>query len=286
MTTRTLIVLALVLAVTAGATLVFQVADTSESIANTGLTAPEGMQLEGMVFVAGGTYVPIYAAGKEEDRTEVLPYFLDEVPVTNADYLRFVKENPRWQRSRVPRVFADERYLRHWNDDLSFDADLANRPVVNIPWFAAQAYAKWAGKRLPTTAEWEFAAAASETHVNGAEDPSYRGRIVEWYSRPQRGGPAEVRSVYQNVYGAWDLHGLVWEWVDDYNEALVTGDSRDNVDMDLKAFCGSGAVNATDATDYAGFIRFAFRSGLEASYTVGSLGFRLAQDVPTSIEVN
>lgn len=271
MKARKLILIALVLVLTAGTTMMLRVSDRGES----GPSAPEGM-----VLVEGGSYTPIYAAGREDDLTTVEPYFLDEVPVTNTDYLRFVEENPRWRRSQVPSVFADARYLKHWSGDLSFDEEFANRPVVNVSWFAAQAYAEWAGKRLPTTAEWELAASASETSRRGTDDPTYRQRIVEWYSRPQR--DADVRSVYQNVYGIWDLHGLVWEWVDDYNEALVTGDSRDNVDMDLRAFCGSGAVNATDVTDYAGFIRFAFRSGLEAGYTVSSLGFRLAQDASAS----
>lgn len=275
MNAQKIILIALVLAVTLGATVILRVADRPESDRTQSTSTPEGMAL-----VEGGEYVPIYSAGREEDLEIVEPFFLDEVPVTNADYLRFVEENSRWRRSAVPAIFADDRYLKQWNDDLSFDDELANRPVVNVSWFAAQAYAEWAGKRLPTTAEWELAASASESSRRGTDDPTYRQRIVEWYSRPHRDG--EVRSVYQNVYGVWDLHGLVWEWVDDYNEALVTGDSRDNVDMDLKAFCGSGAVNATDVTDYAGFIRFAFRSGLEAGYTVSSLGFRLAQDAPAS----
>jgi formylglycine-generating enzyme required for sulfatase activity len=51
--------------------------------------------------------------------------------------------------------------------------------------------------------------------------------------------------------------------------------------LDLKLFCGTGSVGASNFDDYAAFIRFAFRSGLEAAYTVSNLGFRLAQDAPT-----
>ncbi len=264
---------ALILSLTAGTTLMLRSSDRAE-VSNDG--APVGM-----VMVEGGVYTPLYATGSDEDYTEVETFYLDEVPVTNADYLEFVQENELWRRSNVPGIFADARYLRHWNGDLDFDEELANSPVVNVSWFAAQAYAEWKGKRLPTTSEWEFAASASETSRNGKEDEAYLRRIVDWYSRPSS-STSEVRSVYKNVYGAWDLHGLVWEWVDDYNESLVSGDSRDNVDMDLKLFCGSGAVDATDATDYSGFIRFAFRSGLEGSYTVSSLGFRLAKDIAAS----
>lgn len=272
MQTSKLVVLALAVVLTAGTTLVLRTADRAGDGTDRHAAPPEGM-----VLIEAGVYEPLYSAGREENLVDVQPFYLDEAPVTNAQYLRFVEENPRWRRSNVPAVFADDRYLRHWNDDLHFDDEFANRPVVNISWFAARAYADWAGKRLPTTAEWELAASASETARNAKDDPEYRRRIVEWYSRPAR-GTAEVRSVYRNVYGAWDLHGLVWEWVEDYNESLVTGDSRDNIDMDLRMFCGSGAVDANDVGDYAGFIRFAFRSGLEADYTVSSLGFRLAKD--------
>lgn len=258
-----------------GATIMLRDADDVEGAS--AVEAPEGM-----VYVDGGSYIPLYAAGREEDESKVEPFFLDAVPVTNADFLKFVEANPKWQRSRVPAVFADDGYLKRWSGDLQFDPELANKPVVGVSWFAAQAYADWVGKRLPTTAEWELAALASETSADASDDPNYKTRIVEWYSRPHKNGLADVGSIYQNYYGAWDLHGLVWEWVDDFNEALVTGDSRDNIDMDLELFCGSGAVNATDVNDYAGFIRFAFRSGLEASYTVGSLGFRLASDAPQS----
>lgn len=233
---------------------------------------------EGMVLVRSGSYTPFFDVGSEVGTVEVQAFYLDETAVTNADFLQFVQENERWRRSNVPGIFADERYLQHWSGDLDFDSELANRPVVNVSWFAAQAYADWVGKRLPTTAEWEYAASASESMKDGSKDPEFGRKILEWYSRPARTN--DVRTIARNAHGVWDMHGLIWEWVDDFNESLVSGDSRENIDMDLKLFCGSGAVDATDGYDYPGFIRFAFRGGLEGNYTVTSLGFRLAKDVP------
>ncbi|MFA5057787.1 MAG: SUMF1/EgtB/PvdO family nonheme iron enzyme, partial [Opitutaceae bacterium] len=80
-----------------------------------------------------------------------------------------------------------------------------------------------------------------------------------------------------NFYGARDLLDLVWEWVDDFNSAMVTGDSRGAGAAGL--FCGSGATGSRDPSDYAAFMRTGYRSSLRANYTVPNLGFRCAQDL-------
>ena len=236
---------------------------------------------EGMVYVAGRQYQPLYTDPSDTTAQDVAPFFLDRYPVTNAEFLAFVQENPAWQRSQVKPIFADEAYLKHWRGDLDFGPDsLADRPVVNVSWFAARAYAQWKGRRLPTTAEWEVAAAASQTQPDNAHDAEDRQRLLAWYSRPAAKTLPPVGSTTCNYWGACGLHGLVWEWVEDFNAALVTGESRNNGDLDLALFCGSSVVGASDFEDYTAFLRFGFRSGLEARYTVRTLGFRSAADAP------
>lgn len=83
-----------------------------------------------------------------------------------------------------------------------------------------------------------------------------------------------------NFYGARDLHGLVWEWVEDFNTAMVTGESRADTGLERDLFCGAGSVGAKDTTDYAAFMRQALRSSLKANNTTTSLGFRCARDLP------
>lgn len=242
---------------------------------------PAAAQPDGMVLVEAGPYTPLFTSPTDPGPQRVEPFFLDATAVTNADFLAFVEANPDWQRSRVKRVFADAGYLAHWAGDLALGpAALPDRPVVNVSWFAARAFAEWKGKRLPTTAEWEYAASASETARNGRDEPGHTQRILAWYSRPGGEPLPAVGSTYRNVWGAYDLHGLIWEWVEDFNSAVVTGDSRTNADFDKGLFCGSGALGASDFRDYAAFMRFAFRTGLEAAYTVPTLGFRLALDAP------
>ena len=125
-------------------------------------------------------------------------------------------------------------------------------------------------RRLPTLAEWELAARSDATTTVA--------RILSWYGRPLRGPLPSVGSTAAQANGVWDLHGLVWEWVNDFNTALVTGESRADAGLDGNLFCGSGALGASSFDDYAAFMRYAFRSSLKAHYTVPNLGFRCAQD--------
>ena len=76
-----------------------------------------------------------------------------------------------------------------------------------------------------------------------------------------------------------DLHGLVWEWVDDYNALLVAADRREQGGADKIKFCGAGAISMERKEDYAVLMRVAMLSSLEASYTTQNLGFRCADEV-------
>ena len=133
------------------------------------------------------------------------------------------------------------------------------------------------GARLPTWNEWEFAAAADATRTDARSDPAWRVQILSWYSRPSTAPLPSVRGT-PNVYGVRDLHGLVWEWVDDFNALLVASDSRDQNGSDRLKFCGAGALNLRDRDNYAVLMRIAMLSSLKAADTTANLGFRCAKD--------
>ena len=83
-----------------------------------------------------------------------------------------------------------------------------------------------------------------------------------------------------NAYGLRDLHGLIWEWVDDFNALLVDADSRSGDDPDKQKFCGAGAINLQDRMNYAVLMRIALLSSLSARSGTSSLGFRCAKELP------
>ena len=176
-------------------------------------------------------------------------------------------------------MFAADGYLAHWAGPAELGPDVRpDQPVTRVSWFAAKAYCSARGKRLPTEAEWELAAAAGDTSPDGAAEPGFRERILAWYARPATAEMPAVGSGQPNFWGIRDLHGLVWEWVLDYNSTLVSGDSRSGKSADRLPFCGTGAFTAGDNEDYASFMRLAFRNSLEARYTTRALGFRCAGD--------
>ena len=232
-----------------------------------------------MALIPSGIYRPLFRGENDLKEIPVKAFLLEVSPVTNADFLEFVRANPRWRRSQVKRLFADANYLKTWAGDLDTGTNvLADAPVTWVSWFAAKAYCAWRGKRLPTVAEWEYAASASATQLDGSKDPEFRKQINAWYTTP---APARLPSVGQsftNLHGVRGLHGLVWEWVADFNTAMVTGDARGDSGLDRQLFCGSGAAGAKDTSDYPAFMRFGFRSSLKADYTVHNLGFRCAKD--------
>ena len=204
----------------------------------------------------------------------VKPFDMRVDPVTVGEYLAFVTQHAEWRRGRAPVVFAEQRYLSDWAAPLQPAAGVSlASPVTDVSWFAAKAYCESENARLPTWLEWEYAAAADEARTDARADPAWRRRILSWYERPTSarldavGGPP-------NAYGVRNMHGLVWEWVDDFNALFIAGDSRTQGDPDLLKFCGAGAINIIDRDSYAVLMRIALLSSLNASDTTSTLGFR------------
>ncbi|WP_417616287.1 formylglycine-generating enzyme family protein [Oceanisphaera sp.] len=229
-----------------------------------------------MVELPRGEVRPLYLT-KDSPLTPVDPFWLDTTPVTNRQFADFVRQHPRWQPRQAPALFVEAQYLSHWGDT-GPTREQQDQPVTYVSWFAASAYCKARGKRLPRVSEWEYVAQASELAANGSKEPGYTQRILSWYAHPTTDTLAKVGQGKPNYWQVHDLHGLVWEWTQDFNSALVTGESRADSALDQGLFCGSAAAGSADPSDYAAFMRFGFRSSLKAPYTLRNLGFRCAQD--------
>ena len=225
---------------------------------------------------ADNSYVPVAggdfrSALPTDSRPVHVPGFaLQRHPVTNAEFLTFVTGHPEWRRGAVPTVLADQGYLSHWAGPLEPGPGAADQPVTRISWFAAEAYCEGQEARLPRWYEWEFAAAASTASRDARGDAAWRQQVLDWYSRPGGGALQPVALSPANYYGLHDLHGLVWEWVQDFNSLLPA-------DADPEKFCGSGAQNIQQKDNYAVLMRIAMLGSLHGADTGHSLGFRCAR---------
>ncbi|MCC6846964.1 MAG: formylglycine-generating enzyme family protein [Deltaproteobacteria bacterium] len=230
------------------------------------------------VRVPAGEFAPLFGLDKGQAAFRVGGYWLDRVPVTRERYAAFVSAHPEWRRGAVPALYADGRYLENWDGDRP-RAGQEHYPVTHVSWFAAAAYCRDRGGRLPTTLEWEYVAAASRTAPNASKDRAFTERILGWYTRPSRGdlGLAPVGET-PNWFGVENLHGMVWEWTSDFNASFITADNRADGDTSRNFFCGAGVTGAARREDYAAFMRYAMRSSLGATFTLGNVGFRCAYD--------
>lgn len=232
-----------------------------------------------MLKIEGGSYRPF--VGKESDSlTFVNSFLMDETAVTNAEFLEFLKKNPQWTKSQVLKLFADSTYLHSWKSDYEFPADVSPQaPVTNVSWYAAKAYAQSVGKRLPTVDEWEYAARASEKLKDATENPEFTTKILKLYQQ-KYGYKKPVKQHEANAWGIYDLYGTIWEWTEDFNSVMMTGESRKDNTVNETLFCAGASVTSSDLRNYAAFIRFAMRGSMKANYTVNNLGFRCVKDLP------
>jgi len=229
-----------------------------------------------MVSIKGGTYIPLY--GRDSLQVTIADFYMDVYPVTNQEFQQFLEDRPKWKRSKVKRLFADDSYLMSWSSDTELGVNQSlNSPITNISWFVANDYCECKGKRLPTVDEWEYTAMANQKLPDARKLKTYNEFILSWYEKPKTFNN-EIGSTFKNFWGVYDLHGLVWEWTLDFNSVLVSGESRKDVDNDSNLFCGSAAIGATDLMNYAAFMRYAIRGSVKAKYTMKNLGFRCVRD--------
>lgn len=229
-----------------------------------------------MVLIKGDTYTPLY--GRDSLQVTISDFYMDVYPVTNREFLAFVKKYPKWSKSNAKKLFVDGSYLIDWKSDYNLnDNQSLNAPITNISWFVANDYCECQGKRLPTVDEWEYAGMANETMADARTLKTYNEFILSWYEKPKTFNN-DIGSTFKNYWNVYDLHGLVWEWTSDFNSVLVSGESRKDVDNDSNLFCGSAAIGATDLMNYAAFMRYAIRGSLKAKYTMKNLGFRCVKD--------
>ncbi len=166
-----------------------------------------------MVLVQGGSFLMGQADEANSSpvhEVTVAPYLIDIYPVTNDQYRMFLLKTGH----RSPFVNAPWTMDYNWNRD-KYPPGTGDHPVVLISWYDAIAYAQWAGKRLLTEAEWEFAARGTDARIYpwGNEIDQTQCNYMRTAGR--------VESVNQypeskSPFGCVSMCGNVWEWVEDW----------------------------------------------------------------------
>lgn len=227
---------------------------------------------ESEVLIPEGKFQPFFKELKDED-ISVKAFYLDRFPVTVRNFNDFLLQNPAFRKSRILPLYADPRYLQAWKTDVLSEEELdkkGQQPVTSVSWFAARKYCQSKGRRLPTIAEWEIAA--------DSNNPQILEQLLKWYAKPGDQPVEKIGQQNPNKFNVHDLHGLIWEWVEDFSSVMISPDSRSKGDRTDGFFCGGGSVNAKNSKEYATFMRYGFRSGLKGDYCLKNLGFRCARD--------
>jgi formylglycine-generating enzyme required for sulfatase activity len=166
-----------------------------------------------MVYVPGGAF-EMGSADREDDEKPVHTvtldsFWIDRTEVTNAQYRHCVEDG-----------VCEAPTACDWGDPTYGDEAKADFPVVCVDWYAAAAYCEWAGGRLPSEAEWEYAARGQEGNLYPwGDDELDCDKANYWYDEEGCVGNMTAVGSYADWAswcGAWDMAGNVWEWVNDW----------------------------------------------------------------------
>ena len=232
------------------------------------ITGADGAE---MALVPAGAFLMGSLDGEADERPPrqvTLPaYYIDRFEVTHAQYAAFIQATGHkapidWPGGKMPQA-------------------LAKHPVVNVTWSDADAYARWAGKRLPTEAEWEKAARGTDGRIypwgNDPAKKSASGKVAQ-DSRHREGRTFPVGSFPDDVspYGVMDMAGNAWEWTADWYKAYP---GNDNLELEYghkyKVIRGGGAIDYYGAPSTR---RCASRARSVPYGTYDALGFRCVKE--------
>jgi formylglycine-generating enzyme required for sulfatase activity len=196
------------------------------------------------------------------------PLLMGRTPVTNDEFSRFLQDHPT---APEPGYWSDRRF------------NGARQPVVGVSWEDAKAFAEWAGGRLPSEAEWEYAARAGTTtrywwgDAFETQRVNCRGSGSEWSGNQT----SPVDAFPPNPWGLHDTSGNVFEWAQDCWHDSYEG-APDNHSPWLKSDggdCGRRVLRGGSWGGGPGYVRSASRDRYTADFRSGYVGFRLAQDI-------
>ncbi|MBI3273165.1 MAG: SUMF1/EgtB/PvdO family nonheme iron enzyme [Planctomycetes bacterium] len=229
-----------------------------------------------LVYVPAGAFdmgSPSEEQGRDSDerrhRVQLSPFWIAKFSITNEEYARFLHDNPSHP---VPSSWTNSRFNQ------------PKQPVVGVSWHDATAYCRWAGLRLPTEAQWEYACRAGTTtpfHFGSTiatDQVNYHGKYPygDAPKGPDRQTTLAVGSFPPNAWGLHDMHGNVYDWCEDVYDA---GYYRHSPATDPLCALGSSerVVRGGSWRSDAVYCRSAYRYGYGPGNRFDIVGFRPAK---------
>lgn len=197
---------------------------------------------EGMILVEGGTFKmgqPDPDIGGKNWSSDEQPvhevtvssFYMDKYEVTNEQYCKFINEKGNQTEGDGKWIDVGDEDCKIVKKDGKFIPipGYEKHPVLELSWYGARAYAKWIGKRLPTEAEWEYAARGGNKSKGFKFAGSNNPDEVAWYSKNSNNDTHPVGSKKPNELGLYDMSGNVWEWCADwFQEDYYKRSPKDN----------------------------------------------------------
>lgn len=225
-----------------------------------------------MVYVPAGEFQMGSENGDSDERPVHTVYldafWIDRTEVTNEMFTVFLNEEGNRNEGGVTWLDAEDEDVRIFKEGFTWHADsgYAEHPVIEVSWYGAKAYCEWAGRQLPTEAEWEKAARGSlegKAYPWGDQAPvCEKGTENGAQSYSCGGQTVPVGSFGQNGYGLYDMAGNVWEWVSSLYQSYPyeATDGRENLSTSGARVLRGGAWYSSDVS-----VRSSYRVGLDPS---------------------
>jgi formylglycine-generating enzyme required for sulfatase activity len=224
-----------------------------------------------MQFVSAGDFKmgsdDAYDNEKPQHTVYLDAFWMDKFEVTNALYKKCVSDGVCTEPSNKSSFTRNPYY-----DDSKY----ADYPVIYVTWDQARTYCEWAGKRLPTEAEWEKAARGTNGRIYPWGNIFDGTKLNSWDLNPPPGDTTQIGAYPSGAspYGIMDLAGNVWEWVADWYASYSSGTQRNPTGP------SSGQYRVLRGGAWGGYssgTRAAFRLNVTPSYFFYVVGFRCAR---------
>jgi formylglycine-generating enzyme required for sulfatase activity len=226
----------------------------------------------------------LFSEESPRHRATIASFYLDRTEVTNAQFKLFVDRNSQWQKEKIGAQFHNGKYLQHWNGN-EFPPGQENYPVVFVSWYSAAAFCSSHGKRLPTEAEWEFAAHGGLTGKDFPWGDEMPDKTRANYLASGLNKPTAVASYVANGYGLHDMAGNVWEFLaDEWHKYPIPAKSES---PGATSKPNSGARRALRGGSFGGSpvnLRVTYRDSHASDNAVEHVGFRCAMTSPVQSE--